>query len=328
MNNDLEHQANQTEQSVVNNVEKEESLIEVKTEVLNNIDDDSNSVLVEGSDLITSIEDLSEEEKNNFNNIQEEVKKLQEQTKETVESAANLEKETPEDFRRASEILLKSLEHVEDDAKDGYVFSGESIIEKTSRGQEINVDYLSWKAGDNGLTSETRRQLVLIATDLISNRLVGLRLSDIKEDGLYRKENGDYAFKEKVTGEILTRDRGEGIAPALDNAFLKVITRLANYYKQEYPGNNELNWVVENANLERLKEKKANGLSESDLKKMEDEQARWQSVYGENGKFNFKKIDDNYYSKRIEPDIKEGELCNMESVDMEKFEKIKNTLKI
>lgn len=241
------------------------------------------------------------------------------------ESENNQEKETPENFKNAASILLRSLKSLEDTAEQGYVFSGESLVEKTSRGQEINVDYLSWMA-DEGFATDLKRRLVLIATDLADGRLVGLRLSDIKKDGFYVNENGEYVNQEKVTGEILTRDRGEGIAPALDSAFLKVITQLANYYKQEYPGNNQLNWVVENANLKRLEEKKAAGLSEPELKKLEEEQARWQSVYGENGKFDFKKTDKNTYLRTINPDIKEGESYEMTSVDMEKYKKIEKTL--
>jgi len=325
MNNDLEKSISQPEQLPVNNLETEKSLSEIKAETLTNIDNSSDSVLVEGNDLASNIEDISLEEKNGFDNIQAEIKNLQKQAREDVEVSASPEKETPENFKKAASILLQSLKSLEDTAEHGYVFSGKSLVEKTSRGQEINVDYLSWMA-DEGFATDLKRRLVLIATDLADGRLVGLRLSDIKKDGFYVNENGEYINQEKVTGEILTRDRGEGIAPALDSAFLKVITQLANYYKQEYPGNNQLNWVVENANLKRLEEKKAAGLSEPELKKLEEEQARWQSVYGENGKFDFKKTDENTYLRTINPDIKEGESYDMTNVDMEKYKKIEKTL--
>jgi hypothetical protein len=327
MNNNLEQQTNQVEEPVAHNAEQEQSLAEVQAEILNNIDSNTDSVLTEGSDLAGGIEDMSQEEKDDLDNIQVEIKSLQEQTKKEIEIPANLEKETPENFKKAASILLRSMESLEDTAEKGYVFSGESLVEKTSRGKEINVDYLSW-ISDDGFASDMKRRLVLIATDLADGRLVGLRLSDIKKDGFRLDENGEYIDQEKVVGEILTRDRGEGIAPALDSAFLKVISRLANYYQQEYAGNNQLNWVVENANLRRLEERKEDGLSESDLKELEEEQARWQSVYGENGKFGFQKIKDNYYSKIIKPDVKEGESYEMQSVDMVKFKKMEDTLRI
>jgi hypothetical protein len=179
---------------------------------------------------------------------------------------------------------------------------------------------------DDGFATDNKRRVVLVATNPVDGKVVGLRLSDIRPDGLTQDKEKGYVNKEKVSGEILTRLRGEGIAPALDNAFVKVITKIANYYKQEFSGEHQFDWSVENANLKRLNRKKEEGLSGDELKELENEQKRWQSVYGEAGRFGFKKTDEYNYIKTIEPQLEEGKTYEPEKVDMEKYKKIEAAL--
>lgn len=268
--------------------------------------------------------ELREQDEKELSEIRKSINEEGGQGSET-ERSFDTSKKTPENFSKAARTLLNALKAQEESAEKGYVFSYDPIIEKTSQGKEIKVDCLSW-IGDEGFATDNKRRLVLVATNPIDGKIVGLRLSDIKPDGLARDEKGNYTNKEAITGEILTRLRGEGIAPALDNAFSKTVTKIANYYQQEYGGEYQFNWVVENANLKRLNQKKEEGLSGAELEELETEQKRWQSVYGENGKMGFNKIDEYRYEKIVQPDPKEGENYEMPRVGMDKYRSIQAAL--
>lgn len=326
MNNDFENQiANPEKEQTVNDPEKEQTVDEVKEKMLTDVDINSDSVINEGEDMANSFMDLSQEENSQFSEIKSEITDLRTEAKADIEEIFNENKETPENFKEAALVLLKSLRAKENAAKEGYVFTFGSSTEQTSQGKEINVDSLSWLS-DDGFATDNKQRLVLVATDKIDGRVVGLRLSDIRKDGIFSDENGNYINKEKISGEILTRWRGEGLAPALDNAFLKTVTKVANYYQQNFPANYQFNWEVENANLKRLEEKKTDGLSEDKSDELELEQKRWQSVYGENGKLGFKKDDEYKYSKIVEPKLEAGISYDMEKVDFEKYQKIEESL--
>jgi len=290
-----------------------------------NIDQEAESALAEGEQIFNTIPSVDEAEQKEFSDIKNEITDLQNNTQIEIEKNLDTSKKTPENFVNAARTLLDSLKSQEKSAEEGYVFSYEPIIEKTSQGKEINVDSLSW-VSDDGFATDNKRRLVLVATNPIDGKVVGLRLSDIRPDGLVRDEERGYVNKEKITGEILTRLRGEGIAPALDNAFVKVITQVANHYKQEFSGEHQFNWSVENANLKRLNKKKEEGLSGPELEELETEQKRWQSVYGEEGKFGFKKTDEYDYVRTIEPQLEEGKSYDLQKVDMEKYKKIEAAL--
>jgi hypothetical protein len=290
-----------------------------------NINQAAESALAEGEQIFNTIPSVDEEEKKEFSDIKNEIADLQNNTQIEIEKNLDTSKKTPENFVKAARTLLDSLKSQEKSAEEGYVFSYEPIIEKTSQGKEINVDSLSW-ISDDGFATDNKQRLVLVATNPVDGKVVGLRLSDIRPDGLVKDEEKGYVNKEKITGEILTRLRGEGIAPALDNAFVKVITQIANHYKQEFSGEHQFNWSVENANLKRLNKKKEEGLSGPELEELETEQKRWQSVYGEEGKFGFKKTDEYDYVRTIEPQLEEGKSYDLQKVDMEKYKKIEAAL--
>ncbi len=289
------------------------------------VNQETENVLAEGEKIFNTIPSVDEEEKKEFIDIKNEIIDLQNSTKAEIEKNLDTNKKTPENFVQAARVLLDSLKAKEKSAQEGYVFSSDPITEKTSQGKEIKVDSLSW-ISDDGFATENKRRIVLVATNPLDGKVLGLRLSDIRPDGFVKDENKGYVNKEKITGEILTRLRGEGIAPALDNAFVKVITQVANHYKQEFSGEFQFDWSVENANLKRLNKKKEEGLSGPELAELETEQKRWQSVYGEEGKFGFKKTDEYNYVRTIEPKPEEGKSYDLQKVDMEKYKKIEAAL--
>jgi hypothetical protein len=262
------------------------------------------------------------------------IMKQLEKDKKNMEGA----KETPEDFRKACCLLLEVLEKQEKTAKEGYIFTYGSETEKTSRGETILVDTLSW-LDRNDAFDDIKKRLVLIATDPTNKKIIGLRLSDIQKGSLSKDEEEDnYINNENVRGEILTRYRGEGIATAVDTVFMRILTKVANEYKQNYPGSYQLNWNVENQNLKRIEEKNnlIKPITKTDIKNKE-EQKRWQSLYGEGGKFGFSKLNDYDYTKTIQPDITDESLSKdqsiyskknfMKPVDLNKFQEIIESLK-
>jgi len=191
------------------------------------VDQEAASVISEGEHILDAIPNVTEPEKKEFVDIKNEIVNLQKETQNELEKSFDTSKKTPENFAKAASLLLNALEGKEESAENGYVFTYDPIMEKISQGKEIKVDCLSW-IGDDGFATDNKRRLVLVATNPVDGKVVGLRLSDIRPDGLLRNDKGGYVNKEAITGEILTRLRGEGIAPALDNAFFKTVTKIAN----------------------------------------------------------------------------------------------------
>ncbi len=309
---------------------KSENIVELDWEKLietteSKVEHEAANAISEGEHILDTIPNVTENEKKEFGEIKNEIVNLQKETQNELEKSFDTNKKTPENFAKAASVLLSALRGMEESAERGYVFTYDPIMEKTSQGKEIKVDCLSW-IGDDGFAIANKRRVVLVATDPVDGKVVGLRLSDIRQDGLLKDEKRGFVNKETITGEILTRLRGEGIAPALDNAFLKTVTKIVNYYKQEFLGEHQFNWVVENANLKRLNQKKEDGLSGPELEELETEQKRWQAVYGENGKLGFSKVDDTRYEKVVLPDFKEGENYEMPRVDMDKYHSIQAAL--
>lgn len=290
-----------------------------------NIEKETDQVLAEGEQIINTIPAVSAAERQEFSSLQGEISTLRDNVEEQLEGSLETGKKTPENFANAARILLNTLRFKEKSAEEGYVFAYDPITEKTSQGREIKVDSLSW-ISDDGFATDNKRRLACIATDLADGKVVGLRLSDIRKDGMSREEDGRYVNHEKITGEILTRFRGEGIAPALDKAFEKVLIQVANYYKQEFAGDFKFSWSVENANLKRLNQKREDGLSSPELKELEMEQKRWQSVYGEGGKMGFQKVAEYDYKKTIEPQMEAGKNYDLQRVDIKKFKEIEAAL--
>jgi len=309
------------------NREKPENISLEKTAeaVQGQISAQAEELIAEGEQILSTVPKVAPEEKREFLEIQKEITDLKEDTQSEITKNLESGKKTPENFSRAAKILRNALKRLEKTAEEGYVFSYDPIMEKTSQGKEIKVDSLSW-GSDDGIMTESKWRVVCVATDPTDGKVVGLRLSDIRKDGMTKDEKKGFVDKLKITGEILTRWRGEGIAPALDKAFLKVATQYVNYYKQELVGEFQFNWSVENANLKRLNEKKEQGLSGPELEELEVEQKRWQAVYGEGGKMGFEKVGEYDYSRIVEPQMEEGKSYDLQPVDLEKFKKIEAAL--
>lgn len=108
-------------------------------------------------------------------------------------------------------------------------------------------------------------------------------------------------------GEINTATPGEGVAKPLELATLDFLQRIATQKGES------ILWSVENLNLKNLQEiKRTMGKPDEAqnrelLEKLNQEQIRWQALYGPRGKLGF----DNKTSQTVSPDP------NIESFDLE-----------
>lgn len=211
----------------------------------------------------------------------------------------------PADFREASEALLGALRKEEDAVKEGYVFTFGPVEVTTSKGNKLTVENISWFANDGRSSIDgTKARLVLVAADSADGKIVGLRLSDIQDGRYMTNEQREISMTQNIPGEILTRARGEGIATALDTAFVEVVGRIAQDSEKLVPWYHQFNWNVENGNQKRIDERPANRLDEDAALTQQDragEQKRWQSLYGEEGKFGLHKTGEYDYTKIIDP---------------------------
>lgn len=230
----------------------------------------------------------------------------------------------PEDFVYATKVLLETLKKEEKTAEEGFVFSYGSLTKTTSKGVPLGITSLSWMSED-GLGEKGKQRIVLVAKNDSTGKVVGLRLSDIRDKGLSINENGSYLNSLIASGEIFTRNRGEGIATVLDEAFVEILTKMANEHKQHYPGEHQIHWNVENRHLKRLEESKNKDL-DTDNNEREVEQKRWQSLYGEGGKFGLKRSGEFEYTKKIEPIMEEGQDYRMQPIDIQSFKNIEKGL--
>lgn len=240
-------------------------------------------------------------------------------------SVESLQERAPEDFRRASSLLLETLETQQKTVEEGYMFTYGTFREKTSKGKELDIDSLTWHEGVSMDFEKAKERLVLVAKDSSTGKVVGLRLSDIKDTGMRHEEDGDITNTVQVTGEVLTRYRGEGIATALDTAFEKALTKVAEKYST-YAGTHEIQWKVQNRHAQRLEEAKQKDPDVS-LEDINAEQHRWQSLYGEGGKFGLKKVGAYEYNKVIEPQTVETEISIQKPVDVFTFRLLQEQLK-
>lgn len=314
---------------VIEGSEKQESQLEKDPDTL--IADVSSSIAAEGNKALKMNEELLDKFKKNKNTevgeiINESALEIEaaldcsrrrlKEVKEEIAADQSVES-LPDDFKRAADMLAKALADKEKSAERGYIYTYGSLLEKTSKGREILIESLSWMEQNFYVNNgDVFQRLVLVAIDKIDNSIVGLQLSDIKS-----KEN-----KQVATGEIITRLRGGGIAMPLSRAYEYILKRLANECEQNFPGYTKLEWLIENANLWRLEQLRVKE-TDDDLTSKEDEQKRWQSLYGDNGKFGLQKVGDYTYSKIIKPDIKEGVSYERQKVDLTKFKEIQELLK-
>ncbi len=146
---------------------------------------------------------------------------------------------------------------------------------RTSNGERLAVDlyfFTDPRKSESGFI----RNYILTAVDA-DNQFVGVRQGSLHREGKQLE----------FSGRIDTV-KGRGIATALDTVLLDVLKRESSKYSEG------ITWVITNQNLRDLPERE-------DQEKALEEQARWQALYGPEGRFQTEKYssDNLIYLKKI-----------------------------
>lgn len=169
-------------------------------------------------------------------------------------------------------VLPKRYVHIgpvfEVKAKEGMTLRGENYLVDLQECIDAGVDYLLTNAFIGG------ERAYLIAKDE-SGRIVGTIVSSLShESRMIRGRDGIF-----VTSEIKIIDKGRGLAWPVEQAFQAFLQFCAD--RENLP----VLWSVENQNLAKLEEYRQTGeVDLARLASMEEEQRRWQALYGPNGK--------------------------------------------
>lgn len=240
------------------------------------------------------------------------------QIKNEIKSVEQNSEKIPEDFKFNAKRLFNSLAKEEQSAMEGYIYTVGQFKEKTSSGKNLLIDSILYHKNSDMFDLYTdAMNLVLVAKDLETNSITGLRLSTVdNKPKSFAANTLDY----DAHGFIVTKSKGTGVASALDRAYEQALKQVVNQrdaqseeiyqgqiardpkLAEEYKRRPEqITWSVENKNLEellKLKNKLRHASEENDTenierlrKQIEDkqaEQARWQALYGEGGKLGMK----------------------------------------
>ncbi len=234
---------------------------------------------------------------------------------------SNPEKKLPKDFRVFLVTAIGALNALKEKLHKKELHTYGSLIEKNSSNRAFVVENIWWQ-GDmpfvNG-RNNIERTMLLVGIDFLTKKIAGLR-----QLNLTKTTTGKY----EVEGEIQTGIRGIGAATAIDKGLVEIIQKLSNELGQEVV------WKVTNAhlyNIENFKTKLTPYMAgkeleeyKEDLFKKEEEQKRWQSLYGNDGIFgltlNSRSL--RVYSRKFTPENTESVTYDNNLITDEKYEEI------
>lgn len=104
----------------------------------------------------------------------------------------------------------------------------------------------------------------------VAGEIVGMRIVP-----LFQNDRSMDAFS-----KIIVRDKGKGYGSALDEVYVQLLQDFADEYDKNVV------WNISNENLDKLNTYKAEDKADpTKVSMLEEEQKRWQSLYGDGGKF-------------------------------------------
>lgn len=174
------------------------------------------------------------------------------------------------------EEILEDVERIkaipEPILKRGAIFETQTKMGKVLQCETYEIDLDEARKAENqgmrGLNVGNQR-LYLIAKDS-SDHVVGTRVTTLFQLG----------NKIEARSIIKVINKGGGYATPVDEAFQQQLQDIANRHQMPVV------WCVTNQNLERLEEYRAGqSINKQVLRNMEQEQERWQALYGDGGKF-------------------------------------------
>ncbi|PJE77146.1 hypothetical protein COV05_00860 [Candidatus Uhrbacteria bacterium CG10_big_fil_rev_8_21_14_0_10_48_16] len=179
----------------------------------------------------------------------------------------------PEQWR---EEILEDVERIktipEPVLKRGPIYETRTKMGKVLQCETYEIDLEEARKAENegipGLNIGNQR-LYLIAKDS-SDHVVGIRTTSL------------FHLQNKIDARSIIKviHKGGGYATPIDEAFQQQLQDIANRHQMPVV------WYVTNQNLERLEEYRTErSVNKQILRNMEQEQERWQALYGDGGKF-------------------------------------------
>lgn len=165
-----------------------------------------------------------------------------------------------------------------DSVEPALLHEGPSFEVQTKQGQRLNVStqfyYFEGADFTPSSTLENGLRLYMFAKNE-QGQVVETRVASIFQINQKTLE---------CKSKIIVREKGQGLASPIEEAFIQTLQHIAD------TENKRVIWKVENQNLERLEAYRGQeGADPTRLAELEAEQARWQYLYGEGGKFGISK---------------------------------------
>lgn len=224
--------------------------------------------------------------------------------------------EISEDFVEFVKNIIEKLKSVGSKIKSNELYTYGTFKEKSGSGRVFDVESISWENDPFGNKDRNEQSILLIGIDSETNKIAGIRRSSVRKSANYKN-----AYDEE--GLIENCIKGIGAASALENTLAKILQKISDDKKLPI-----IQYAI-NANLiglEDFKNENANNLNnekyQNELKQKEDEQKRWQKLYGEGGNLGFKPFEESkdMYKKAFLP--KENADSTSNTITEEKYNEI------
>lgn len=174
-------------------------------------------------------------------------------------------------------VLKATLEHSPENLR---AFPMKKVTNKVGEQFTLQPYLVSFGRGDI-----TGRMIMYLLND--RSEVVGQRVANL--DNNYFSNEAPYS----VSGNVTIGQRGKGLHYPTERGFTDILQEISNESQAD------IEWVVANNNLSKLKNIQASEQStEVLISEKEEEQKRWQSVYS---RFGLKDLGEGIYSKIIHP---------------------------
>ncbi len=186
------------------------------------------------------------------------------------------------------ELVESSAEFLEEAEQTGRLRFGPLYHGSTSEGMAVDVQDFS-ATYPNFMSGTRSENHILVATDSAGN-ILGIRAAAAEQ-------SDSTSQQEEYSGHIITIKKGRGVATVIESAFIHLLQRKAD------ESGKIIYWKVANQNELDLESLRATGAPTEDK---DQEQKRWQALYGVGGKFGFKAMgkdekDRDSYVKELQP---------------------------
>ncbi len=171
-------------------------------------------------------------------------------------------------------------------------------------------------------TNEWQTEYYILAKDK-DGKIVGKRTGSIFDED--KKLDDKHKRALFIKGKIEVERKGAGLAIPIELVFIDVLQSLANAEKRPVV------WEIENENLQKLEEARAEiaqkiisgtvtNEDQTNLKNLEEEQLRWQALYGPNGKIGMDIRPVGFDKKKFLPKDSEIDFDQTQEIKLERID--------